>query len=177
MGVGVSLTLLFLAAVRTILVLPAAGFALATFILMLRVCLVDAPYLHWIGLCVMALVATEVMLVSLFTASWLEDLIRCRYAGSGANDYPGRPTKSQQSSFEFVFDIALFFSCFALVMWLPAEAVRQGNLDLTWPVFWLIGGAAIWFLKRALARHFAAEVVSPGKAPGSTPGTPPSSGL
>jgi hypothetical protein len=169
--------LLFLAAVRTILVIPAAGFALGTFVFVLMVGLVDAPYLHWIGRCVMVLVATQVMFVSLFAVSWLEDLIRSRHEETGNDPFPSRPTKSQQSSFEFVFDLPLFFCCLALVMWLPAEAIREGNVDLTWPVFWLVGGAAIWFLKRALAGHFAAEVVSPGRVPGSTPGTPPSSGL
>jgi hypothetical protein len=176
MGLGVSLTLLFLAAVRTILVLPAAGFALLTFVLVLLVCLVDDPYLYWIGRCVMALVLTEMMLVSLFAARWMEDVIRCRHAGPGVNDYPGRPTRSQQSSFEFVFDLALFFCTFALVLWLPAEAVRGWSFDLTWPAFWLAGGAATWFLKRLLAERFAAGATIPDRAPGSTPGTPPSSG-
>ena len=169
---GARLAMAFLGVMRTFLIFPAMLLLLLGMGLMLAVYFVEGPVLHAIAGLVVVLASAEAVIATAVGAKWIEDTIRNRYEhpdGSGPD-----PSVSAGYLVVMMLEIILFFSGFSLLLWIPAEFNRAGNLGLAWPVFWSITAGLAWWGLREVLKRIGQRQATRHRVPGLTPGTPPS---
>ena len=173
-AIGARLAMGFLAAVRTLLFLPAVALLLAALVVMLTVCFVDEPVWPLMLWILLTLGAAEVLIATAVGARWLEDVFRARYVGPGGNRPD--PMESAGRLVVMMIEIVLLLAGFALLLWIPAEISRARTMGAAWPGLWLLMGLLAWWARGEVNKWLARRAVSRDTDPCSTLGTPPSGG-
>lgn len=164
--------MLFLAAVRTLLFLPAVALFLASLVVMLTVCFVEEPVWPSILWFFISLGAAELLIAMAAGAKWIEDMIRARR--EDPDQKMADPMESAGQLVVMMIEIVLLLSGFALLLWIPAEISRERSLGVAWPSLWLLVGGLAWWARREVTKRLERRAVSPDTGPCWTPGTPPS---